>query len=175
MRYVIRTEPGVQTPEETLELGSGSCRDSSWLLVHVLRQLGLAARFVSGYLIQLRPDQPRDQRRAARRRREDFCDLHAWCECFVPGAGWIGLDPDLGPARGRRAHSARVRARIRLSAAPIEGRVEQGRDRIRVRDAVKRLDERPRVTLPYSSAELAAHSRARRRGRPARSSRRTRA
>jgi transglutaminase-like putative cysteine protease len=89
-RYVRRDDPGVQTPDETLRLQSGACRDLAWLFIAVTRQLGFASRFVSGYIAE--PDKP-DASQADNRAQGS---MHAWAEVYLPGAGWKGYDPTNG-------------------------------------------------------------------------------
>jgi len=148
--YLLRMEPGVQTPEDTLQKRSGSCRDSGWLLVQILREMGLAARFVSGYLIQLRADQ--DALDGPSGTLVDFTDLHAWTEVFIPGAGWIGLDPTSGMLAGE-GHIPLACTAMPSSAAPVTGYTDQAEVTFVHEMTITRIHEDPRVTKPYSESD----------------------
>ena len=142
IRYLTRMEPGVQTCEQTLIEASGSCRDSAWLLAQILRHSGLAARFVSGYLVQLhdstRVEQPLQS--AA----HDSLALHAWCEAYIPGAGWIGLDPTSG-LLAAGGHIPLACAAIPASAAAVSGYAGRAHARMSVEMRATRI-------LPVASA-----------------------
>jgi uncharacterized protein (DUF2126 family)/transglutaminase-like putative cysteine protease len=155
--YTVRMEPGVQSPESTLERQIGSCRDSGWLLVAILRRLGIAARFASGYLVQLAQDKP-----AASDTGEnvDFTDLHAWAEAFIPGAGWVGFDATSGLAAGE-GHIPLACTSEPAAASPIEGNftVPGGGEvttSFEYANVVRRIEEPPRVTLPYTPEQWEA-------------------
>jgi uncharacterized protein (DUF2126 family)/transglutaminase-like putative cysteine protease len=149
--YSVRMEHGIQTPDETLTRHIGSCRDSAWLLVTALRHCGLAARFVSGYLVQLAPDQPSLDGPAGPT--EDFTDLHAWAEAYIPGAGWIGLDPTSALFAGE-GHIPLAATPHPASAAAITGSTELSEATLEFSNKVWRVEEHPRTTLPYTEAQV---------------------
>jgi len=153
IEYTIRMEPGVQTPEETLTLKRGSCRDSAWLLVQILRHLGLASRFVSGYLVQLAPDVKSLDGPSGTE--VDFTDLHAWTEVFLPGAGWVGLDPTSGLLAGE-GHIPLACTPEPTTAAPITGGVDECECEFGFDMSVTRFHEDPRVTKPYADDQWQA-------------------
>jgi uncharacterized protein (DUF2126 family)/transglutaminase-like putative cysteine protease len=172
IKYLIRMEPGIQSPEQTLELQSGSCRDTAWLMVHLLRNVGLAARFVSGYLIQLAPDVKSLDGPSGTE--HDITDLHAWTEVYLPGAGWVGLDPTSGLFAGE-GHIPLACSADPVTAAAITGFFSEDNESVVRSEAdeteaaeqdlgaefefsmsVTRIHEDPRVTKPYDDEQWAA-------------------
>ena len=150
LKYNIRLDPGVQTCEETIDLKSGSCRDYAWLFVQTLRHLGFGARFVSGYLVQLKSDEKSLDGPSGPE--EDFTDLHAWAEVYIPGAGWIGFDATSGLLAGE-GHIPLACTPNFESAAPVEGMSDVCETEFFFENSVKRIFESPRVTKPYTEKQ----------------------
>ena len=150
--YSVRMEPGVQTPDETLASALGSCRDSAWLLVQILRRLGIAARFASGYLVQMHDDDVEEQALPRGDGRADVTDLHAWAEAYIPGAGWVGLDPTSGLLTGE-GHIPLACTSLPAAAMPITGTMEPTATTLEHSNVVRRVHEDVRVTLPYTAEQ----------------------
>lgn len=153
LNYTVRLEVGVQTCKTTLEKKLGSCRDFAWLFVQVLRHLGLAARFVSGYLVQLTADVKSLDGPSGPE--ADFTDLHAWTEVYVPGAGWIGLDSTSGLFAGE-GHIPLACTPHYNSAHAIEGFSDKCETEFDYENTVTRIFESPRVTKPYKDEQWEA-------------------
>ena len=150
--YTIRMDPGIYTPERLLKEGKGSCRDFAWLLVQLYRRLGFAARFVSGYSIQLAPDEKPVDPDAPAGVSEDVCDLHAWTEVYLPGAGWVGVDPTSGLFCGE-GHIPLATSADARGSAPVEGSLSECKTEFDIRMSVTRIHEDPRVTKPYTEGQ----------------------